>query len=57
MNKKTKTEFDICLSLVTCFSKLNEVFKENGLDIKLNVKSHIIPDNFSENHGKEPHLK
>lgn len=57
MNKKTKTEFDICLSLVTCFSKLNKVFKESGLDIKLYVESHIIPDNFEENHDKELHLK
>lgn len=59
MDKKLKTEFDICLSLATCFSKLNEVFKENGLDIQLKVQSHIIPDNLykEENHDREIPLR
>lgn len=53
MNNKQKTEFDICLSLATCFFKLNTIFKENDLDIELNIKSHIIPDNLVENHDIE----
>lgn len=45
MNKKFKLEFDICTTLVVCFSKLNKVFEENGLDIKLKVESRIIHGN------------
>ena len=42
-NKKLKTVFDISLALAVCFDKLNKVFEDNGLDIKLKVESCVIP--------------
>lgn len=59
MNKKLSTEFDICLSLTRCFYELNRIFKNNGLDIKLKVESHIIPDNLheEENHDRDIPLR
>lgn len=57
MDKKTLTEFNICLSLASCFSNLNEVFKQNGLDIKLKVESYITSNTFGENHDTVLPLK
>jgi hypothetical protein len=59
MDKKLSTEFDICISLTRCFDELNRVFKNNGLDVKLKVESHIIPDNLykEENLDREIPLR
>ena len=42
-NKKFQTVFDISLALVICFDRLNKVFEDNSLDIKLKVESCAIP--------------
>jgi hypothetical protein len=59
LSKKIETEFNICLSLARCFSELNKIFKDSGLDIKLKIESHIIPDNLhkEENHDREIPLR
>ena len=50
LKAKHRDEFDICLALVLCFERVNEVFERNNLDIKLKVESSLIPsDNNQEN--------
>lgn len=56
INKNLKTEFSIVLALDPCFRQLNDIFKENNINIELKLISGILHST-SENHDSEIPLK